>query len=101
MATGNHSTKPVFFFFHFFPKPYAEGKLTECQLTALRTENKAENNTETELQKQKVVCVSPFQGPLILDSSSSLSVNEGSTMAIFEFHRPEYSEDKIDVGFYL
>lgn len=39
VATGNHSTKPVFFFFHFFLKPHAEGKLTECQLAALHTES--------------------------------------------------------------
>lgn len=39
VATGNHSTKPVFFFFHFFLKPHVEGKLTECQLAALHTES--------------------------------------------------------------
>lgn len=83
MATGNHSTKPVFFF-HFFLKPHAEGKLTECQLPALHTAsqcfqntgNKAENNTETKTQKQKVELVlstlTPFHLGLPFDSLSKL-----------------------------
>lgn len=110
VATGNHSTKPVFFFFPFLSETPCRRKVNGMSVDC-STYRRATDSFNTQRTKQKItlgpnpetessVCLSvpgPFNLGLLFVSLSKWREHN----AIFEFQWSEYSEDKINAGFYL